>query len=94
MGRAAHPIQITNGPLSYQAPITANTGHRLFFIGKDSRSMLLKFDATSNNLCRTEERRVQRNWWLFRAMALRSHGSIRKIAPYGRATPTAASDCN
>ena len=41
------PIQITNGPLSYQAPITANTGHRLFFIGKDSRSMLLKFDATS-----------------------------------------------
>ena len=45
-GRASHPIQITNGPLSYQAPITANTGHRLFFIGKDSRSMLLKFDAT------------------------------------------------
>ncbi len=44
--REAKPIQITNGPLSYQAPITANTGHRLFFIGRDSRSMLLKFDAT------------------------------------------------
>ena len=43
----AKPIQITNGPLSYQAPITANTGHRLYFIGKDSRSMLLKFDNTS-----------------------------------------------
>jgi Tol biopolymer transport system component/DNA-binding winged helix-turn-helix (wHTH) protein len=42
----AKPIQITNGPLSYQAPITANTGHRLFFIGRDSRSLLLKFDAT------------------------------------------------
>jgi dipeptidyl aminopeptidase/acylaminoacyl peptidase len=45
--RSAKPIQITNGPLSYQAPITANTGHRLFFIGRDSRSMLLKFDAAS-----------------------------------------------
>jgi Tol biopolymer transport system component/DNA-binding winged helix-turn-helix (wHTH) protein len=43
----AKPIQITNGPLSYQAPITANTGHRLFFIGKDSRSMLLRLDAMS-----------------------------------------------
>lgn len=41
------PTQITNGPLSYQAPITANTGHRLFFIGKDSRSMLLEFEAAS-----------------------------------------------
>jgi Tol biopolymer transport system component/DNA-binding winged helix-turn-helix (wHTH) protein len=45
--REPKPIQITNGPLSYQAPITANAGHRLFFIGKDSRSMLLKFDAAS-----------------------------------------------
>ena len=44
---ASEPVQVTNGPLSYQAPITANSGHRLFFIGRDSRSMLLKFDSTS-----------------------------------------------
>ena len=38
-------IQITNGPLSYLAPITANAGHRLFFIGLDTRSVLLKYDS-------------------------------------------------
>lgn len=38
------PVQITNGPLSYLAPITADAGHRLFFIGLDTRSILLKYD--------------------------------------------------
>ncbi len=42
--RPVAPIQLTNGPLSYLAPITANTGHRLFFIGLDARSVLLKYD--------------------------------------------------
>jgi Tol biopolymer transport system component/DNA-binding winged helix-turn-helix (wHTH) protein len=41
------PIQITNGPLNYLAPITANTGHRLFFIGLDTRSVLLKYDPAA-----------------------------------------------
>ncbi|MHB8303891.1 MAG: winged helix-turn-helix domain-containing protein [Acidobacteriaceae bacterium] len=38
------PIQITNGPLSYLAPTTANTGQRIFFVGLDTRSVLLKYD--------------------------------------------------
>jgi len=41
------PEQITNGPLSYRAPITANIGHRIFFIGLDTRSVLLKYDSPS-----------------------------------------------
>ena len=39
------PVQITNGPLSYQAPITASAGHRLFFVGLDTRSVLLRYEA-------------------------------------------------
>lgn len=41
------PVEITNGPLSYQAPITASNGHRLFFIGRDTHSVLLKYDSSS-----------------------------------------------
>ena len=40
------PWQITNGPLSYQAPITARTGHQLFFLGMDARYDLLRYDST------------------------------------------------
>lgn len=39
------PIQITNGPLSYQAPITSRNGDRIFFIGLNTRSELLSYDA-------------------------------------------------
>jgi Tol biopolymer transport system component/DNA-binding winged helix-turn-helix (wHTH) protein len=42
-GRSA-PEQITNGPLSYQAPITASSGDRIFFIGLNTRSELLSYD--------------------------------------------------
>lgn len=41
------PVQITNGPLSYLAPITSKTGTRIFFIGLDTRSLLLKYDRAS-----------------------------------------------
>jgi Tol biopolymer transport system component/DNA-binding winged helix-turn-helix (wHTH) protein len=37
------PVQLTNGPLDYEAPITARSGHRIFFIGTDTRSELLEY---------------------------------------------------
>ena len=44
------PIQITNGPLSYAAPVTARRGHRIYFIGSDEHSELLRFDAAAKSL--------------------------------------------
>ena len=37
------PQQITNGPLSYQAPVTARSGDQIFFIGLNTRSELLSY---------------------------------------------------
>jgi Tol biopolymer transport system component/DNA-binding winged helix-turn-helix (wHTH) protein len=45
--RQGKPYQITNGPLNYEAPITAPSGRKIFFIGLDLRSELLQFDASS-----------------------------------------------
>lgn len=39
------PTKITNGPLDFQAPVAARNGHRIFFLGLDSRSELQRFDA-------------------------------------------------
>lgn len=44
----SEPVQITNGPLSYQAPITSREGDRIFFIGLNTRSELLSYDAKSS----------------------------------------------
>lgn len=44
------PMEVTNGPLSYQAPIAAREGHRIFFIGSDVRFELLQYDAAANRL--------------------------------------------
>lgn len=41
------PVQITNGPLSYQGPITSRSGDRIFFIGLNTRSELLSYDPAS-----------------------------------------------
>lgn len=38
------PVQITNGPLSFQAPVADRTGHRIFFLGLDSRSETQQYD--------------------------------------------------
>ena len=35
--------RITNGPLRYEAPIAARTGHRIFFLGLDTKSELLHY---------------------------------------------------
>jgi len=39
------PVQITNGPLSYQGPVPARSDDRVFFIGLNTRSELLGYDA-------------------------------------------------
>jgi DNA-binding winged helix-turn-helix (wHTH) protein/Tol biopolymer transport system component len=41
------PFQITNGPLSYQAPVAGRAGHEIFFLGLDARSELLQYDPAS-----------------------------------------------
>lgn len=44
---SSKPVQITNGPLSYQGPITSRIGDRIFFIGLNRQSELLSYDAAS-----------------------------------------------
>jgi Tol biopolymer transport system component/DNA-binding winged helix-turn-helix (wHTH) protein len=41
---ASDPVQITNGPLSFEAPVADRTGHRIFFLGLDSRSETQQYD--------------------------------------------------
>jgi Tol biopolymer transport system component/DNA-binding winged helix-turn-helix (wHTH) protein len=48
--RSHTPVQITNGPLIYAAPVTARRGHRIFFIGSDEHSELLRLDRASDSL--------------------------------------------
>ncbi|HTV83554.1 MAG TPA: winged helix-turn-helix domain-containing protein [Acidobacteriaceae bacterium] len=43
-GGPEKPIPITNGPLDYEAPITAREGDRTFFIGLSNQSDLLRYD--------------------------------------------------
>jgi Tol biopolymer transport system component/DNA-binding winged helix-turn-helix (wHTH) protein len=45
--RDGNPIQLTNGPLDYQAPITSRAGNRIFFIGADTRSELLEYSSAN-----------------------------------------------
>ncbi|WP_263409616.1 winged helix-turn-helix domain-containing protein [Terriglobus tenax] len=40
----SEPTRITNGPLDFQAPVAARNGHRIFFLGLDSRSELQRFN--------------------------------------------------
>jgi Tol biopolymer transport system component/DNA-binding winged helix-turn-helix (wHTH) protein len=42
---ASKPVRVTNGPLNYQAPIADRTGHRIFFLGLDSRSETQRYDS-------------------------------------------------
>lgn len=39
------PARVTNGPLRYEAPIAARTGHRIFFLGLDTQSELLRYSS-------------------------------------------------
>jgi Tol biopolymer transport system component/DNA-binding winged helix-turn-helix (wHTH) protein len=40
------PLQVTNGPLSYEAPASARQGEQIFFVGHQSRSNLEQYDAS------------------------------------------------
>ncbi|ADW67289.1 winged helix-turn-helix domain-containing protein [Granulicella tundricola] len=44
----SNPFQVTNGPLSYQGPATARTGHTIFFLGLNARMSLLRFDLATH----------------------------------------------
>lgn len=37
------PVKVTNGPLRYEAPLAARSGHRIFFLGLDTQSELLRY---------------------------------------------------
>ena len=37
------PTKVTNGPLRFEAPVAARTGHRIFFLGLDTQSALQRY---------------------------------------------------
>jgi Tol biopolymer transport system component/DNA-binding winged helix-turn-helix (wHTH) protein len=39
------PMRVTNGPLSFVGPVTSRTGHRIFFLGLETQSVLQRYDA-------------------------------------------------
>ena len=41
----SNPAKVTNGPLRFEAPVPARTGHRIFFLGLDTQSALLSYVA-------------------------------------------------
>jgi Tol biopolymer transport system component/DNA-binding winged helix-turn-helix (wHTH) protein len=38
-------IKVTNGPLRFEAPVAARSGHRIFFLGLDTQSGLQRYSA-------------------------------------------------
>jgi Tol biopolymer transport system component/DNA-binding winged helix-turn-helix (wHTH) protein len=47
------PVQVTNGPLSFEAPVADRTGHRIFFLGLDSRSETQMYDPKAHEFIPT-----------------------------------------
>jgi Tol biopolymer transport system component/DNA-binding winged helix-turn-helix (wHTH) protein len=39
------PKRVTNGPLSFVGPVTSRIGHRIFFLGLETQSLLQRYDA-------------------------------------------------
>lgn len=39
------PVRVTNGPLSFEAPVVSRIGHRIYFLGLDAQSELQRYDA-------------------------------------------------
>lgn len=48
------PVQITNGPLDFEAPVTGPDGHRVYFIGADPEIGLLRFRNDSKSFARMQ----------------------------------------
>jgi dipeptidyl aminopeptidase/acylaminoacyl peptidase len=46
--RVHRPIQLTNGPLSYTAPVMSRDGKQIFALGTKGRGELVRFDAKAN----------------------------------------------
>ena len=44
------PTRLTDGPLQFESPIAARSGHRIFFLGVDSRSELERLSPTGDLL--------------------------------------------
>jgi Tol biopolymer transport system component len=45
--RSAAPVQLTNGPLSYEGPVGSREGKQIFAIGSKKRGELIRYDANS-----------------------------------------------
>jgi len=39
------PVRVTNGPLSFEAPVVSRIGHRIYFLGLDAQSELQRYDV-------------------------------------------------
>jgi serine/threonine protein kinase/Tol biopolymer transport system component len=46
--RHAAPVQLTNGPLSYEEPLPSRKGNEVFAIGSKKRGELIQYDAKSS----------------------------------------------
>lgn len=45
--RSAAPVQLTNGPLSYEQPVPSRNGHEIFAVGSKKHGELIHYDAKS-----------------------------------------------
>ena len=43
--RSRHPVQLTNGPLSYRNPVASHDGKQIFAVGLAKRGELVRYDA-------------------------------------------------
>lgn len=41
----SEPGRVTNGPLSFTGPVTSRIGHRIYFLGLETQSLLERYDA-------------------------------------------------
>jgi len=41
----SEPKRVTNGPLSFTGPVTSRIGHRIYFLGLETESLLERYDA-------------------------------------------------
>jgi eukaryotic-like serine/threonine-protein kinase len=92
---SSEPIQLTSGPLSFHAPQPSVDGKKIFVVGEQSRSELVRYDAKSGQFVPFPGRHLRHQRDLF---PRRSVGSLRVlsgrgiVAQPGRWKPEAATD--
>ena len=47
LGPSRHPVQLTNGPLSYRNTVASRDGKQIFALGVEKRGELVRYDANS-----------------------------------------------